>query len=192
MGGRSIHNQEDGVVPSGLNAERARPQSRVEAISRREFMSRSMAGGVALAALPAAAAGQAPAAPGRVAAADARLNVAFIGIGNRGNDLVKTFAATGKTNIAAFCDVDLDAPHTAESRRLFPAVPVFRDFRAMFDEMGAKFDAVVVATPDHSHFPLAMHAIGRGKHVYVEKPLAQTFREVDLLMAAATKAGVVT
>jgi predicted dehydrogenase len=115
-----------------------------------------------------------------------------IGIGHRGNDLVKTFAATGRVEIAAFCDVDLDAPHTAESRRLFPAVPVFRDFRTMFDRMGAAFDAVVVATPDHSHFPPAMLAMSRGKHVYVEKPLAQTFREVDLLMAMAAKSGVVT
>jgi predicted dehydrogenase len=118
--------------------------------------------------------------------------MAFIGIGNRGNDLVKTFAATGLVNVVAFCDVDLDAPHTAESLRLFPAVPLFRDFRVMFDKMGARFDAVVVATPDHSHFPLAIDAMRQGKHVFVEKPLAQTFREVELLMAAAAKSGVVT
>jgi len=160
-------------------------------VSRREFIVRSMAGGAALALGPGRAAGQ-PQAPARVAPTGARLNVAFIGIGNRGNDLVKTFAATGLVNVVAFCDVDLDAPHTAESLRLFPAVPLFRDFRVMFDKMGARFDAVVVATPDHSHFPLAIDAMRQGKHVYVEKPLAQTFREVELLMAAAAKSGVVT
>jgi len=160
-------------------------------VSRREFIARSMAGGAALALGPGRAAGQ-PQAPARVAPTGARLNVAFIGIGNRGNDLVKTFAATGLVNVVAFCDVDLDAPHTAESLRLFPAVPLFRDFRVMFDKMGARFDAVVVATPDHSHFPLAIDAMRQGKHVYVEKPLAQTFREVELLMAAAAKSGVVT
>jgi predicted dehydrogenase len=161
-------------------------------LSRREFMSRSAFGSAALIMLPGAAAGQAPSAPARVSPSDARLPMAFIGIGNRGNDLIKTFAAIERANIVAFCDVDLDAPHTAESRRLFPSVPVFRDFRTMFDKMGAEFDAVVVATADHSHFPLAMHAMSHGKHVYVEKPLAQTFREVERLMAMAAKAGVVT
>ncbi len=161
-------------------------------VSRREFVSRSALGSAALVLLPGAAPGQAPGAPARVSPSDARLRMAFIGIGNRGRDMVRTFAATGLVNMAAFCDVDLDAAHTAESRKLFPAVPVFRDFRAMFDKMGAEFDAVVVATPDHSHFPAAIHAMGHGKHVYVEKPVAQTFREVDLLMAAAAKSRVVT
>jgi predicted dehydrogenase len=62
----------------------------------------------------------------------------------------------------------------------------------MLERSGADIDAVVIATPDHSHFPLAMHAMAAGKHVYVEKPLAQTFREVDLLMAQAARTGVVT
>jgi predicted dehydrogenase len=161
-------------------------------VSRREFVSRSVLGSAALVMLPGAALHQAPGAPARVSPSDARLRMAFIGIGNRGGDMVKTFAATGLVNVAAFCDVDLDAAHTAESRTLFPAVPAFRNFRAMFDKMGAEFDAVVVATPDHSHVPAAMYAMRHGKHVYVEKPLAQTFREVDLLMAAAAKSGVVT
>jgi predicted dehydrogenase len=62
----------------------------------------------------------------------------------------------------------------------------------MFDAAGDSFDAVVVCTPDHAHFPAAMHAMARGKHVYVEKPLAQSFREVDLLMAMADRTGVAT
>lgn len=127
-----------------------------------------------------------------MAPADRPLRLAVVGIGNRGNDLIKTFAATDLVSMAAFCDVDLDGPHTKQSRELFPAVPLFRDFREMFDKAGSTFDAVVVATPDHSHFPVAMHAMRQGKHVYVEKPVAQTFREVDLLMAAARQTGVVT
>jgi len=118
--------------------------------------------------------------------------MAVVGIGNRGNDMIKTFAATGLVEFVAFCDVDLDGAHTAESRKLFPAVPTFRDFRTMPDKMAPQLDAVVIATPDHSHFPPAMHAMSHGKHVYVEKPLAHTFQEVDLLMAAAARTGVVT
>jgi predicted dehydrogenase len=175
-----------------MNQPPAPPRDARPRVSRREFVYRSALGSAALVALPVAAAGQPPVAPGRAKPSDARLRMAFIGIGNRGNDLVKTFTATERVNVVAFCDVDLDAPHTAESRRLFPSVPVFRDFRAMFDKMSADFDAVVVATPDHSHFPSAIWAMREGKHVYVEKPLAQTFREVELLMAAAATSGVVT
>jgi predicted dehydrogenase len=149
--------------------------------SRREFL----AAGAGLTVLPASK-------WQRFAPPDRPLRMAFIGIGNRGNDMLKTFAATGLVTPVAFCDVDLDGPHVSESRQLFPSVPVFRDFRVLFDQAGSTFDAAVVATPDHSHFPIAMHAMRHGTHVYVEKPLGQTFHEVDLLMAAAKQTGVVT
>ena len=71
-------------------------------------------------------------------------------------------------------------------------MPLFRDFREMFDKAGSTFDAAIIATPDHAHFPVAVHAMRHGKHVYVEKPVAQSFREVDLLMALARQTGVVT
>jgi hypothetical protein len=71
-------------------------------------------------------------------------------------------------------------------------VPRFRDVRALFDKMGAQFDAVVISTPDHSHLPLAVHAMRHGKHVYLETPRAHTFQEVDLVIALAAKTGLVT
>ncbi len=157
--------------------------------SRREFLVSSMAAGAAVSGWPArvGARGRVPFAP-----ADRPLKLAFIGIGNRGVEMLKTFSATGLVSVAAFCDVDLDGRHTREAQELFPAVPAVRDFRVLFDREAPAFDAVVVATPDHSHFPIAMHVMAHRKHVYLEKPLAQTFREVDLLMAAAAQAGVVT
>jgi predicted dehydrogenase len=156
--------------------------------SRREFLATSMAAGAAWSAWPAIAGDRRAA----FAPADRPLRLAFIGIGNRGVEMLKTFAATGLVSVAAFCDVDLDGRHTQEARQLFPAVPAVRDFRALFDRRAPAFDAVVVATPDHSHFPIAMHVLAQGRHLYLEKPLAQSFREVDLLMAAAAQAGVVT
>lgn len=156
-------------------------------LNRRQFLARSFAAGAALALLPSRAAR---------AAADAangpRLNVAFVGIGNRGNDMVKAFANSGLANLAVFCDVDPEGAHTQEIRTLYPDVPVCRDYRELFDAMGDRFDAVVIATPDHSHFPIAMHAMRAGKHVYLEKPLAHTFHEIELLMAMAGRSGVVT
>ena len=70
---------------------------------------------------------------------------------------------------------------------LYPKAKRFRDFRQMFDKAGNEFDAVAIATPDHSHFPISMLALASGKHVYVEKPLARTFYEGELLMQAALK-----
>lgn len=153
-------------------------------VTRRQFLSTSIVAGAAFSGIAAAAS--------RLVPQDRPLRLAVIGIGHRGADMIKTFAATGLTTFAAFCDVDLEGAHTIEARRLYPDVPRFRDFRTMFDRAGSTFDAAIVCTPDHSHFPAVMHAMAHGKHVYVEKPLAQTFREVELLMAMAAKSGVVT
>ncbi len=161
-------------------------------VSRRQFLSSTIAAGVAATVLPGRAWGLAPQSTDHMVPSDRPIRLAFIGIGNRGGDMIKTFAATNLVTMVAFCDVDLDGLHTQESRRLHPSVPCFRDFRALFDRMGGEFEAVVIATPDHSHFPLAVHAMRHGKHVYLEKPLAHTFMEVELLMAAASQAGVVT
>lgn len=172
---------------------RAEPQPGSGSLTRREFVAGALAG-VSLAGWPAglkaAAAGQAAEPP--LLAPPERLNIACIGIGNRGNELIKPLAASGLVNFVALCDVDLDGAHTDEVRKLLPKVPCHRDFREMFRAEGARFEAVVIATPDHSHFPITMHALRQRKHVYLEKPLAQTFREAELLMAAAAKAGVVT
>lgn len=121
-----------------------------------------------------------------------RVNIAFIGIGFRGGDIAKELYNTGLCNVVALCDVDMGAPHTQEVISMFPGVPRFQDFRKMFDKMAGQIDAVTVGVPDHSHFPITMEAMAHGKHVYVEKPMARTFNEVELMMRGAEKYGVVT
>lgn len=116
-----------------------------------------------------------------------KVNLACIGIGNRGGEIIKALHKTGLANIVALCDVDMEAPHTQEVIKLFPNVPRFKDFRVMFDKMGKQIEAVSIGTPDFSHFPITMMAINLGKHVYVEKPMARTFNEVELMMKAAAK-----
>ncbi|MEV4782504.1 Gfo/Idh/MocA family oxidoreductase [Burkholderia sp. LMU1-1-1.1] len=123
----------------------------------------------------------------RARAANGKVNLACVGIGNRAADVVKALHATGLANIVALCDVDMGAPHTLEIMKLFPDVPRFQDFRTMFDKMGKQIDAVSVGTPDFSHFPVAMLAMSQGKHVYCEKPMGQSFREIELMMAAERK-----
>ncbi len=155
-------------------------------INRRRFLSQSLLAGAAFSILP-----------GRLRAQEAtndgpKLNVAFVGIGHRGGEVLKFFAATNLVRVAALCDVDLLAEHTLEARTAYPDVPAVQDFRELFERYGDLFEAVVIATPDHSHFPIAMLAMAAGKHVFVEKPLAHTFQEVELLMAMAERTGVVT
>lgn len=119
--------------------------------------------------------------------ANGKVNLACIGIGNRGGEIILDLHKTGLANIVALCDVDMGAAHTQAILKQFPNAPRFQDFRVMFDKMAKDIDAVCIGTPDFSHFPIAMLAMSLGKHVYVEKPMAHTFRQVDLMMAAEEK-----
>ena len=123
----------------------------------------------------------------RSISAGEKVNLACIGIGNQGGSDVMSFDKTGLANFVAFCDVDMGAPQTQAVLKKFPDVPRFQDFRTMMDKMGKQIDAVSVGVPDHSHFPITMLALNLGKHVYVEKPMARTFQEVELMMKAARK-----
>lgn len=116
-----------------------------------------------------------------------RVNLAAVGIGNRAAEILLEFHKTGLCNIVALCDVDMGAKHTLAILEKFPDVPRFQDFRVMFDKMGNQIDAVSVGVPDFSHFPICMMAMDLGKHVYVEKPMARTFQEIELMMAKAKK-----
>lgn len=123
----------------------------------------------------------------RIMGANNKVNLACIGIGNRGGEILKALYATDLANIVALCDIDMGAPHTRENIGKFPDARRFQDFREMLDKMGNQIDAVSVGVPDFSHFPITMMAMGMGKHVYVEKPMARTFYEIELMMAAAKK-----
>ncbi|MDR3262450.1 MAG: Gfo/Idh/MocA family oxidoreductase [Tannerella sp.] len=123
----------------------------------------------------------------QVVGANEKVNLACVGIGFQGGGIIKEFAKTGLANVVALCDVDLGAKHTQEIMAMFPKAKLFKDFRVMFDRMGNEFDAVSAGIPDFAHYPVAIHAILSGKHIYVEKPLCRTFNEAELLIAAARK-----
>ena len=121
-----------------------------------------------------------------------KVNLACCGIGNRGGQIIRDLYRTGLCNIVALCDTDLGAPHTRRLLKMFPKAKRYKDFRKMLDEMGNQIDAVTAGVPDHSHFPIAMMAMGMGKHIYVEKPMAHTFQECALMAAAEKKNKVAT
>ncbi|MBI5706625.1 MAG: Gfo/Idh/MocA family oxidoreductase [Armatimonadetes bacterium] len=154
-------------------------------MDRRTFLRAALAAGT-YALLPAGVFGAVGQGRRRIGPND-KVNLACCGIGNRGADIIRALNATGIANVVALCDTEIGAPRTQAILKEFPNLPHFRDFRQMFDRMGKQFDAVSIATPDHSHFPIAMLAMSQGKHIYVEKPLAHSFRQIELMMAAEKK-----
>jgi hypothetical protein len=120
-----------------------------------------------------------------------KIRVVQIGVFNRGGQVLKIFADnTSQIEFKGFADV-LFTSHDSTMKE-FPGVPCYRDYRQMFEEMHDQFDAVIISTPDHSHFPMIMHSMLMGKHVYVEKPMAQNVYECRLIEKVAKSCGVVT
>ena len=117
-----------------------------------------------------------------------KVNVAGVGIGGMGQSNVGKCAEAG-ANIVALCDVD--SKYAAGVFSAYPNARAWVDFRKMLDEQ-KDIDAVVVATPDHLHAVVAMAAMQRGQHVYVQKPLTRTVWEARMLTEAARKYKVQT
>jgi predicted dehydrogenase len=115
-----------------------------------------------------------------------KLNVAGIGIGGVGRSFLRGCASQ---NMIALCDVDKQ--YAARVFQEYPDAKRYRDYREMFDKQ-PEIDAVVVATPDHSHAVISLHAIKLGKHVLCVKPLTRTIHEARTLAEAARKAKVAT
>ncbi|MDP4680147.1 MAG: Gfo/Idh/MocA family oxidoreductase, partial [Cyclobacteriaceae bacterium] len=109
-----------------------------------------------------------------------RLNIAVIGVGGRGK---ANWSKVPSENIVAMCDVDDN--RAASGYDMFPKAKKYKDFRVMFDEMANEIDAVIISTPDHTHFAATMIAMELGKHVYVEKPLAHNIWQLRTLKKAA-------
>jgi predicted dehydrogenase len=122
---------------------------------------------------------------GRTAPGD-KLNIAGIGVGGMGAANLNNLQSQ---NIVALCDVDHN--YAAKTFKTYPDAKTYCDYRKMLDER-SDIDAVVIATPDHTHAVIAMEAMRRGKHVYCQKPLTHNVYESRILAQAAKKFGVTT
>lgn len=115
-----------------------------------------------------------------------KLNIAGIGIGSQGKVDID---GVNSENIVALCDVD--DKYAAHAFDAYPKAKKYQDFRKMLEEQKG-IDAVVIATPDHTHAVIAMTAMQLGKHVYLEKPLTHSVYEARKLAQAARKYKVTT
>ena len=161
-------------------------------ISRRAFLGKSATTAFSFTVLPSYLALGKKDSAGNVPPSQ-RLNLGCVGVGNRANAVITSMCKQTNAIPVAFADVDYyNSERAAQTLAAFPEVRRFDDFRVMLDTMGGDIDAVTVVTPDHTHFVIALEAMRRGKHVYVEKPLTHTFRESELLIQAEKKYKVVT
>ncbi len=116
----------------------------------------------------------------------APLGVAVVGAGYWGPNLVRNFYASDDWSVR--CIVERDVPRLERLLRLYPAVTGLEDIdMALADPQVA---AIALATPPRTHRELAIRAIEAGKHVLVEKPLAERFADADDLCTRAARAGV--
>ena len=116
------------------------------------------------------------------------VRVAAIGAGGRAVSNIEGLAGAG-AKIVALCDVD--ERRSADMRKKYAHVPFFKDYRMMLDQLDKEIDAVMVGTPDHLHAAQAIECLKRGKHVQCEKPLGQSFEDVDRMVAAAKATNLV-
>lgn len=144
-----------------------------------------------------------------------KIQVALVGVGGRGTWFVETIPAMERVTV--LCDVNeakiaetftrweelarkmADSPQPWERerakqyQRLCESRPkTYYDFRKMLDEASREIDAVIVATPDHTHAVISAAAMKAGKHVFCEKPLTRTVHESRALREIARKSNVAT
>ena len=120
----------------------------------------------------------------RVYGANGRARLGFIGLGNRGDQVLDAFLVHKDADIVALCDLyqpylDFAAHKVGGSPK---TTKNYHDVLAMKD-----VDAVVICTPDHWHALQTIHACQAGKDVYVEKPLSLCVEEGRLMVEAARK-----
>lgn len=115
-----------------------------------------------------------------------KLNIAGVGIGGKGFSDLKNVASE---NIVALCDVDKNKGDRAF--KAWPEAKRYQDYRKMLEKQ-KDIDAVIIATPDHTHAVISMEAIKQGKHVYTQKPLTHTVQEARALRLAAREHQVAT
>ena len=119
--------------------------------------------------------------------ADVSLNVAVIGFGYWGPNLVRNFNAQSNADVLYVVDARKERLEIVQKN--YPAVTTTTEVETAI--MDTRTDAVVIATPVYTHFKLAKMALEAGKHVLIEKPMVATSAEAEALVNLAEQKGLV-
>ena len=117
-----------------------------------------------------------------------KINVGLIGCRSMGFGILKHHLSNSEVNCTAMCDIDENVlnERAAEVQKTFGQTPaLFRDFRKLLEQKD--IDAVIIGTPDHWHCLITVYALQAGKDVYVEKPMANTIAECNIMVKAANR-----
>ena len=121
-----------------------------------------------------------------------QLNIASIGAGGKGRSDILNASVNGRERVIALCDIDKNGKHgVLVSRKKFSKANFYFDFRKLLDKE-KDLDAITISTPDHTHASIAMEAMERGIHVYIQKPLTHNIKEARLLTEKARELKIVT
>src|SRR5690554_3671253 len=118
------------------------------------------------------------------------LYVAAFGVGGRGSGVINNLDQTKQVKFVSLCDVD--QARAAATFKKFPKAKQYKDFRKVYDKELKDIDAIMVATPDHTHATIALPFMREKKHAYVEKPLTHNIYEARLMTQVAKEQGIVT
>ena len=118
------------------------------------------------------------------------LYMAGFGIGGRGGGVINDLTNTKKVKFVAYADVDYR--QVKDSQKLHPKAKLYKDFRTVYDKHLNDIDAIMVATPDHTHATIALPFMRAKKHAYVEKPLTHNIHEARLMTKVAKENGIVS
>ncbi len=128
-----------------------------------------------------------------------KIRLAAVGIMGKGYSDWTPMVKTGLVEMVAFCDADANM-HTQALKRAkkdlrgvdLSKVPFYTDYRKLLDDADKLgIDAMTISTPDHVHAPVAIQAMKKGIHVYVQKPLVRTLWELDYFNRTARENGVI-
>ena len=125
----------------------------------------------------------------RTYAANSKVDVGFIGVGGVARGNRRRIKQLADANVVALCDVDRDT--LAQAAKDHPGAKTYVDYRKMLPEHKG-LDAVMISTPDHTHFPASMLAMKLGKGVCTEKPMAHSVWEARQMALAAARYKVAT
>lgn len=118
------------------------------------------------------------------------LYMAAFGVGGRGAGVINGLDKTKKVKFVAMCDVD--ERRAAKTFKKYRKAKQYKDFRKVFDLHLGEIDAIMVASPDHTHASIALPFMREKKHAYVEKPLTHNISEARLMTEVAKENGIVT
>lgn len=108
-------------------------------------------------------------------------NIAIIGFGYWGPNIVRNFSNHPECEVKYICDLDGDARERAASN--YPNIEIIDDPNIIFSDN--EIDIVAIVTPVSTHYSLAKSALEAGKHIFLEKPMVETISQAEILINLA-------